>query len=771
MREISTGEKLLLEEIHQLGLGLKRHSSAEDHTDEHNKSIELFTRAMCVTNDALWDWNLITNEVYCSPSLKSMLGYQDDELKNKAGTWLGLIHTDDKQEALKKTRDFLAGRAESFEVELRMHHKDGAEVFILSRAYLVDPNGDGKPTHMTGTHVDITEHKRQQSFEANSTQILKMIAMGYLASEIYDAIALMYEERHAGMKCSMLELHGITLLHGGAPSLPKEYCDAVNGLEYGPDVGSCGTSTYTGERVLVEDIETDPKWIDLKRFALPHGLKSCWSEPIKNSMGQVLGAFGMYYDHPRLPNEQESDDLKSAARLAGIVMERDQAYKRIRELAYTDGLTGLGSRAHFYQSLDVLIKKCKHLDTRFWLLYIDVDEFKVVNDSLGHDVGDKLLKEIAGRLTSVSRNIDFVARLSGDEFCVLIEDNDEYAEAELAQRYLEAVSRPIELLARKLTLTSSIGIAHYPRDADDLTALMKAADTSLYSAKENGKNQYAFYAPELARKEESRFQFEQDLRNAVEKQQLSVVYQPQIDIHTGEIIGLEALSRWNHQTLGDVPPSEFIAAAERIGVINQLTESVLNIACRQAVAWKEAGFPALRMGINISPSYFLDTDIVSLIARIVDETGMVPSELELEITESLVQTDRRNLLIFKHLKDLGVQLSIDDFGTGYSSFASLKHLRADRLKIDKYFIDDMLTDGKTQLLMRSMIEIGHNLGQDIVAEGVETLEQVEVLKSLGCDVLQGNMFSPPVDAGELSKLLGKKYLPLEQAEEPPIVLC
>lgn len=760
MRTIGTDEKELLEEIHQLSLALKSHPAIEEHTDEHNKSIELFARAMCVSNDALWDWNLKTDEVYCSPGLKSLFGYRDDELEDKVGKWLGLIHPEDKQGALRETRDFLAGRTNKLELELRMRHKSGAEVFIRSRAFLVDPDTDGKPTHLAGIHIDITAEKKQELFETNSTQILKMIAMGYLASEIYDAIALMYEGRHAGMKCSMLELHDNKLLHGGAPSLPKEYCDAVNGLEYGPDVGSCGTSTYTGKRVLVEDIETDPKWINLKKFALPHGLKSCWSEPIKNSMGQVLGAFGMYHNHPQLPNEQESDDLKSAARLAGIVMERDQAYKRIRELAYTDELTGLGSRAHFYQNLEILIKKCKHLKTRFWLLYIDVDEFKVVNDSLGHDVGDRLLKEIARRLASVSRNVDFVARLSGDEFCILIQDNDEYAEAELAQRYLKAVSWPIELSARKLTLTSSIGIAHYPRDAEDLSTLMKAADTSLYAAKENGKNQYVFYAPELARKEESRFQFEQYLRDAVEKQQLSVVYQPQIDIHSGEIIGLEALSRWNHHILGDVPPSEFIAAAERIGVINQLAESVLSIACRQAVALKNSGFRPVRMGINISPSHFIDTDIVSLISGVVSETGMVPSELELEITESLVQTDRRNLSIFQGLKGLGVQLSIDDFGTGYSSFASLKHLRADRLKIDKYFVDDMLTDEQTQLLMRSMIEMGHNLGQEIVAEGVETAEQVDLLKNLGCDVLQGNLFSPPVDANELSKLLGKKYLPL-----------
>ncbi len=377
-----------------------------------------------------------------------MFGYEEHELKNKVGTWLSLIHADDKERVLTQTRDYLAGRIDSLEVELRMHHKSGAEVFVLSRAFLVDPDSDGKPTHMTGTHVDITEGKRQESFDQKSTKILKMIAMGNPASEIYDAIALMYEERHPGLRCSTLELYDNLLLHGGAPSLPTEYCDDVNGLEYGPEVGSCGASTYTGKRVLVDDIETDPKWKKLKKYALPHGLRSCWSEPIKSSSGQVLGAFGMYYNDPGLPSDRESDDLESAARLASIVMERDQSQKRIRKLAYTDGLTGLGSRAYFYQNLEVLIKKCEHQGSRFWLLYVDIDGFKVVNDSSGHDVGDRLLKEIAGRLSAVSREIDFVARLSGDEFCILIPDTDEYTQADLAQRYLDAVSRPIELCSK-----------------------------------------------------------------------------------------------------------------------------------------------------------------------------------------------------------------------------------------------------------------------------------------------------------------------------------
>ncbi|MCG7883028.1 MAG: EAL domain-containing protein [Candidatus Thiodiazotropha taylori] len=725
-------------------------------TAEHKLflSEERLTLALKGANDGLWDWNLETDEVYYSRQWKSMLGYEESELAHHLNTWASLVHPDDKDRVLKTVEDHLSGNADSFEVEMRMRHKDGHEVVVLSRAFLVNRASDGKAMRLVGTHVDITERKKTESYLAKNAEILEMIATGKPAPVIYDQIALMYEGRHPGMRCSMLELEEGKLLHGGAPSLPKAYCDAVHGLKYGPNVGSCGTSTYTGQRVLVENIETDPKWAKIKHAALPHGMRCCWSEPIKNSSGKVLGAFGMYYNHPALPNDEESEDLKSAARLAGIVMERDQAQKRIRELAYKDELTGLASRARFYQQLEESIKTSNRSGRRFALLYVDLDDFKGVNDSLGHDAGDLLLKDIAKCLKSISREIDFVARLSGDEFCIIVKDvDDDYAAAHVAQRCLDMISEPIELSARKFIPSCSIGIAHYPDDGEDLSSMLKAADTSLYSAKEHGKNQFAFYRPELTHRAEHRFRVEQALREAVEKQQLSLVYQPQILMRTGEIIGVEALSRWNHPQLGQIPPTEFIATAERIGMIKPLTEWVLRTACNHAVACRKAGLPAVRMAVNISPSHFLEKDFVSLINRVIEETGMNPTELELEVTENVVQTNPENLTVFRELKDLGVLIAIDDFGVGYSSFASLKHLTADYLKIDRHFVNDMLSDDETQLLIASMIDLGHKLWHRIIAEGVETADQFEVLNNLGCDTAQGYLFSKPVDADEIRQIL------------------
>ena len=300
-------------------------------TKELEKVIERYDFSVKGSNDGLWDWDLQSDEVYYSPKWKSMLGYEDKELENTISTWSKLVHLEDKDSVLKKVKDCIDGKKEEFEAEMKMHHKDGSTIIVLSRAFLVKSKQDGKPIRLVGTHVDISQRKKSERLIKETNKVLEMIAMGSPANEVYEQIAFMYESRHPGMRCSLLELEDGKLLHGGAPSMPKEYCDAVNGLEIGPNVGSCGASTYTGKRVLVENIETDFNWTNIKNVALPHGMRCCWSEPILNSRGKVLGAFGMYYNYPALPNEEESEDLISAARLAGIVMERDQSQKQMQK--------------------------------------------------------------------------------------------------------------------------------------------------------------------------------------------------------------------------------------------------------------------------------------------------------------------------------------------------------------------------------------------------------------------------------------------------------
>lgn len=710
-------------------------------------------------NDGLWDWDLETDKVYYSPRWKSMLGYDEHELDNTLETWASLVHSDEKISVLTKVKKYLSGEKNSFETEMRIKHKEGHFITVLSRAFLQLRESDAKPIRLIGTHVDITQRINAEEFNKKTSKILEMVALGQVTSDIYNAIALLFESRHIGLRCSMLELKDGCLMHGGAPSLPKEYCDAVHGLKNGPNVGSCGASTFTGERCIVENIETHQNWATLKEFAIPHGMKSCWSEPIKDCNGLILGAFGMYYNFPASPNEEESQDLIAAARLAGIVMQRDHDQKRIHELAYTDVLTGVANRAHFYHHVDNLIKASKRHHRKFSLLYIDLDNFKEVNDTLGHDAGDSLLKEISSVLSSVSRDIDFLARLSGDEFCMVAEEiEDSYTSSHIAQRCFDAIFKPINLSGRQYKSTCSIGIAHYPDDGDSLKELLKSADTALYSAKELGKNRYAYYEPELTLKAEYQYKFEKLLKEAIENQKLSLVYQPQVNAENGKIIGVEALSRWYDEELGHVSPVEFIKVAERIGLIKPLTEWVLRTACNQAISWQKKGHPAIRLAINISPSHLIEPDIVDLIKDVLKESGLNARLLELEVTENITQTDVKNLLILEQLKKIGVELAIDDFGIGYSSFASIKHLNVHHLKIDRYFIKGIKTDKDSKLLISTMIDLAHNLGIEIIAEGVETRGQLEFLQQSGCKTIQGFFFSKPVDCNELDKLLKKESL-------------
>jgi len=450
------------------------------------------------------------------------------------------------------------------------------------------------------------------------------------------------------------------------------------------------------------------------------------------------------------------------------ITEKRETEERIRELAYTDALTGLASRAYFHRHLEDSIRAAHRREERFALLYLDLDAFKDVNDSLGHDVGDDLLKTVAARLQSVLRETDFVARLSGDEFCILIDQvNDQYDAADVARRSLEALNQPVELSGQLLRPRASIGIAYFPADGEDAQSLLKAADSAMYAAKEEGKHRYAFYQPELTHKAQQRLRMEQDLRQALEHQpeQLEIHYQPQIALRSGRMSGVEALVRWRHPEQGMISPLDFIPIAERIGVIDQLGELVLSRACRQMARWREQGLPDFRMAVNISPLQFGSPTLLESLKQALAESGLPASQLELEVTESVVQTQGGKIEAFEQIRALGVKLAIDDFGTGYSSLASLKYLPIDCLKIDRLFICDMLEDKDSAVLLGTIVGVAHAMGHSVVAEGVEEAEQVQVLRGLGCDTIQGYYFSRPVPAEEIPALARSDFLPQPEKAE------
>lgn len=305
------------------------HQKTSQHFAQQNE--ERLSLALQGAKDGIWDWNLETDEVYYSPGWASMLGYGTSEIAASIDTWASLVHPEDREYTLGKVQDYIAKKEPAFEVEMRMRHKKGHWVYVLSRAFLANHEVDDKPSRLVGTHVDITERKNTEHFIRETSSILEMIATGVPASEIYDSIARLYESQHAGMRCLLLIREGKFLRLGGAPSLPKEYCEAIDGIEFGPSIGACSAATYSGQTTIIEDIETHPNWHSLKHLALPHGLRSCWSEPIKNASDEVLGALTMYFNYPALPNEQELSDLRSAARLASIVINRDRSDNEISQ--------------------------------------------------------------------------------------------------------------------------------------------------------------------------------------------------------------------------------------------------------------------------------------------------------------------------------------------------------------------------------------------------------------------------------------------------------
>ncbi|MEN8176992.1 MAG: response regulator [Pseudomonadota bacterium] len=448
------------------------------------------------------------------------------------------------------------------------------------------------------------------------------------------------------------------------------------------------------------------------------------------------------------------------------ITQQRKAEKRIRQLAYTDELTGLASRAYFYKHVDDVIKAAQRREERFALLYLDLDGFKDVNDSLGHDVGDLLLQTVAKRIQSVLRQTDFVARLSGDEFCILVDNvNSEYDASDVAKRCLEVMNHPVDLNLQSIRPRASIGISHYPEDGKDLQTLLKTADSAMYAAKAEGKHRFSFYQPELTVQAEQRLQIEEELRQGLENDELELHFQPQIELASGKLIGAEALVRWRHPRLGLVPPNEFIGIAERIGLIKALGVWVLNTACKQTVAWQQMGLPDFRIAVNISPIHFQDPVIVETISRTLNTTGLAPASLELEITESVVQTTGQNLEIFESIRAMGVRIAIDDFGTGYSSLGSLKKLPIDCLKVDRMFITDMLEDPNSSIILGTIVGVAQALGHEVVAEGVETLQQVKVLNGIGCDIAQGFYFSRPVPADEIPAFVNARFPVAENADQ------
>jgi len=457
--------------------------------------------------------------------------------------------------------------------------------------------------------------------------------------------------------------------------------------------------------------------------------------PITNTKGEVTGAIQTLLD---------LTDIKDK-----------QAEETIRYQSCHDILTCLPNSILFNARLNMALTGVRRSNKMLGVMYIDLDRFKHINYSLGHDLGDELLLSVGQRLTGLVREVDTVARMGGDVFTVLLSEISQAEEViNIAQRITDVFKQPFMIRENEIYISMSIGISVYPTNGDDGETLVKNAEIAMFRAKDLGGDNYQFFTLDMDNNSSDRFKMTNDLRHALERQEIKVHYQPKVNIRTGRVTGMEALARWQHPDLGLISPMKFIPLAEETGLIIPISEWVLRTACAQTKTWQDAGFPFLNVAVNLSMLQFRQRDLVETVDKILKETGLEPQCLELEITETMAfKNSNYNIIVLHKLRKMGVKISLDDFGTGYSSISYLKYFPLDNLKIDQSFVNNIFVDDNNAAIVVSIIDLAHRLNLKVIAEGVESEEQLEFLKHQKCDEMQGYLFSKPLPGEEFEKIL------------------
>jgi diguanylate cyclase (GGDEF)-like protein len=508
------------------------------------------------------------------------------------------------------------------------------------------------------------------------------------------------------------------------------------------------------------DQETSPA----ARAAREAGLRAAFAFPVCVDR-ETLGAIELY---SRVSQEQDRDLLRIAGQLGGVIgqhIARRETERRLQFVVSHDPLTGLPNRTIFSQRLGQALAQAARYDHKVALLFIDLDRFKVINDTLGHDAGDALLREVARRLQGCLRAADTVARLGGDEFVVLIEQYDSAVQvAGVAQKIIDQAGMPYVFDNHEFHVSASIGIATYPNDGQDGATLFKHADIAMYRAKEAGKNQYQFYSPHMNRLSLERMDLESSLRHALERGELLLAYQPMFDMDGRGVVGMEALLRWKRGDNSIVAPADFMPLAEETGLAVHIGEWVLRTACAQARMWQDRGSRPVRVAVNISPRHFAHGNLVGCVEDVLRATRLQPGSLQLEITEaSVMQSADRAVRVLRMLKEQGVRVAVDDFGTGFSSLSHLQRFPLDAVKVDRSFIASISQAGSGAAVARAVIAMAHSFGLRAVAEGVETEDQARFLRIQGCDEMQGFLFSPALAPEQAVEVLQRDVPPAQSS--------
>jgi diguanylate cyclase (GGDEF)-like protein/PAS domain S-box-containing protein len=664
----------------------------------------------------LWDWNIQTGEAYFSPLWQTMLGFKRGEIAPNFLSWKNRIHPEDVGAVLQKVDESLIGQRSFYETEFRLRSKDRSWVWIQARGEVVKWDKAGKPLRAVGTHTDISQRKQTEEKLKLDAVVFENTSEGVIITDTENRIL----------------------------AVNKAFTE-ITGYEAAEMIGKTPQILYAGE-------QCKQSYSDIKALMEVSGH---WQGEIWNRRKQ-----GEIY--PQWSNiSQVKDENGRVSHYVYVFTDitiLKESQDKLEHLAHHDPLTNLPNRLLFSIRLEHALARCRREGGKVAVLFFDLDRFKHINDSLGHPVGDQLLICVSERLRNTIREEDAVARLSGDEFMVLLEG---LAVAEdvvnVAKKTLQALAKPFDLNTHVVYITCSIGISLFPDDAPDSEILLKNADTALYRAKDRGRNSFQFFTKELTVAAKHRVMLESSLRHAIEDDTLELFYQPQVSLSTDNIVGAEALVRWQHPQLGLLTPERFLPVAEETGIVLELGNWVLHRACTQAKIWQQHGLPQLRIAVNISPLQVARGGLLEIVQRVLEDSGLEPCYLELEITEGLLlERTEQTFNTLNSLTELGVSLAIDDFGKGYSSLNYLKRFNLHTLKIDQSFIQNIPNDSNDMAIVRAIIALAKSLRLNVIAEGVETRAQQQVLRAHGCDQVQGFLFAAPVEVSKFMEYVCTK---------------
>lgn len=620
---------------------------------------------------------------------------------------------------------------------------------------------DGRTAGLIGTIVDITERKQAELRLALEHAVARLLSDADQSTDVIPSVVQVIGEA-LGCDCGAYwgaDRRDQVMVCAGTWSVPSAEIEEfmASNRELRHPLHQQGVLFMrvwsSGEPVWIDDVTKDAGFRRAS-LAARAGLHGAFAFPIR-SRSDTLGVMEFFSRAGRPPDEALLRTTVAIGSQIGLFMARRQAEDRIHHLAQYDELTGLTNRSMFSQRLDHALAQARRNHWSLAILFLDIDRFKNINDTLGHDAGDSVLREVAARLQGCLRESDIVARLGGDEFVVLLEATPKpMHSAVVAQRLLAAVATPFTINGHDFQLTASVGISTFPADSEDLQGLLKNADIAMYRAKEQGRNNYQFYLTQMNVHTLERLALESALRRALEQNEFVLHYQPKVNLASQRIVGVEALLRWQHPVSGLLPPADFIPVAEETGLIVPIGEWVLRTACAQSRSWRDQGLPPMRIAVNLSPRQFAHEGMLQDVERMLSEAGVDSTALELEVTESMVMRDpQRAARLLSKLRTTGVSVAIDDFGTGYSSLSYLKRFPIDSLKIDRSFVRDLPLDGEDVAITQAVIVMAHSLGLKVIAEGVENEDQADFLRARGCDEAQGYYFSRPIPADEFARLL------------------